>query len=67
LTLDATPWRRSQDPVIIRIATPLRDRDELAAAQARLERFRRSLEPELDRLMLEMERLSQDARRKGFS
>jgi exosortase len=67
LTLDATPWRRSQDPVIIRIATPLRDPDEVEAAQARLERFRRSLGPELDRLMLEMERLSQDARRKGFS
>ena len=58
LTLDATPWRLPTDPIVVRIATPLSppgalERDE---AQARLRRFRASLEPVIESLVKEMER-----------
>ncbi len=56
LTLDATPWRQSTDPIVVRIATPLSEpsAQERDLAQARLTRFRAMLDPMIEDLLKEM-------------
>ncbi len=69
LTLDATPWRQAADPIVVRIATVLErpGAQERSEAEARLRNFRVTLDPEIEKLLREIELLSRDARRKGFS
>jgi EpsI family protein len=68
LALDATPWRQSRDPLVVRIATEIDGpgAEELRQAEARLERFMLSLRPGLERLILDMDAYAADSGRKGF-
>jgi EpsI family protein len=69
LALDASPWRRGVDPVVVRLATVLETPSASGrrAARERLERFAAVVEPELERLLRYMEGMSRSARRKGVS
>jgi hypothetical protein len=57
LALDATPWRRPRDPVVVRLVTDLGGPgpEERERAALRLEVFMERLEPELDALLRLME------------
>jgi hypothetical protein len=69
LALDATPWRRAHDPLVIRLSTPLEGpgRDQRELAEARLLRMADGLEPIVEGMLRDMGMQLHQYRRKAFS
>jgi exosortase len=69
LALDATPWRRQRDPLVIRLVTDLSGpgADQRARAETRLQSFHEPLRVELQRMLRDMDWMSTEHQRKGFS